>query len=158
MHYLLDPILPNHLTAVVAVVVVFLTISMLPFFDKYVPLEKAPVEQESDEDKEEPVEAEEEEEKQPGQLDKELEAIADEHGLSKRERQVFAFLAQGMGANDIQQELWISIHTVKTHMSSVYHKLNVHSARELVALVKEKRSSSNEMNNLQEGEQGERKN
>lgn len=158
MNYVLVPVLPNHLTAVVAAVVVFLTISMLPVFDKYVPLEKEAPLQEAQTKPEQSIEPAPEEEKQPGQLDENLEIIADEHGLSKRERQVFAFLAQGMGANDIQQELWISIHTVKTHMSSVYHKLNVHSARELVALVNEKRAALEENKPIQSGEQGERTN
>ena len=59
-----------------------------------------------------------------------------------------------MSANDIQREIGISIHTVKTHMSSVYRKLDIHSARELVAMVNEKAAERESSGNAPEVKKG----
>lgn len=64
-------------------------------------------------------------------------AIADEHGLSQREYEVLTYLARGRNAAYIQQELWVSIHTVKTHMANIYRKLDVHSIQEIIDMVEQ---------------------
>ena len=61
--------------------------------------------------------------------------IAQEHELSKRETEVFMYLARGHNAAYVKQELWISIHTAKTHIANVYHKLGVHSLQEVLEIV-----------------------
>lgn len=129
--------LPNHIIAITGGVIVLLTASTFPYFDRFLPGSKRlsadgaaandSAASRSGHDEEAPL----------TERERRLVAIADACQLSKREREVFSFLARGMNANEIQQELWISIHTVKTHMSNVYHKLGVHSARELVELVEE---------------------
>lgn len=70
------------------------------------------------------------------------EEIAEKGGLTPREREVFILLAKGRNGPSIERELVISGHTVKTHTLSIYRKLGVHSAQELIDLVeahKEKR-------------------
>lgn len=61
--------------------------------------------------------------------------LALRHSLSKREREVFTYLARGRNAAFIQQELFISIHTVKTHIANIYRKLEVHSIQEVLDIV-----------------------
>ena len=46
-------------------------------------------------------------------------------GLSKREYEVLQLLAQGLSNQEIADQLFISLNTVKTHTSSLYHKLEV---------------------------------
>lgn len=137
VHMLLEPVLPNAMTLAVGLVIVLLSTSMIPFFDRYIPIDVAePASGSNKPEEQSTAEAlEEEADNQEEKLAETLEKMAEEHGLSKREREVFVFLAQEKSASEIQQEFGISIHTVKTHMSSVYRKLEVHSARELIALV-----------------------
>jgi len=56
-------------------------------------------------------------------------------GLTARERDVFAILAQGRGRQFVQKELVISDNTAKVHIHNVYNKLGVHSMQELVEAV-----------------------
>lgn len=61
--------------------------------------------------------------------------IADTYGLSARERDVFALIAKGRNAEFVQNELFISVHTAKTHISHIYKKLGIHSMQELISLI-----------------------
>ncbi len=45
--------------------------------------------------------------------------------LTQREREVLRFLAQGLTSAQISQELTMRVHTVNTHIRSIYHKLNI---------------------------------
>ena len=62
--------------------------------------------------------------------------MAHEHGLTLREEEVMALLAQDKTAAQIEEVLCVSNATVKSHTHSVYQKLGVHSRAELVELVK----------------------
>lgn len=66
------------------------------------------------------------------------ETICKEHSLTPREEEVFMLLAKGRNAEYIQNALFISNHTVKTHIYNIYRKLDVHSLQELLDLVDEK--------------------
>lgn len=57
--------------------------------------------------------------------------------LSPRERDVFAYLAQGYGSEYIAEQLGVSYHTVRAHVRSIYKKLDVHSREELLDKVRE---------------------
>ncbi|MEP1033305.1 response regulator transcription factor [Ekhidna sp.] len=46
-------------------------------------------------------------------------------GLSKRELEVLELLAQGLSNQEIADKLFVSLNTAKTHISSIYSKLNV---------------------------------
>ncbi|MEG0504310.1 MAG: LuxR C-terminal-related transcriptional regulator [Raoultibacter sp.] len=58
-----------------------------------------------------------------------------EHGLTARENEIFNLLAQGRNARFIQEKLVVSYNTVKTHVSHIYAKLDVHTHQELIDLV-----------------------
>lgn len=45
-------------------------------------------------------------------------------GLSKREIEVLEMLARGYSNQQIADKLFVSLNTVKTHISSIYQKLN----------------------------------
>lgn len=60
---------------------------------------------------------------------------AADHALSPREAEILAMLASGKTGPQIQDELFISKDTVKTHIKHIYRKLDVHARDELVALV-----------------------
>ena len=63
--------------------------------------------------------------------------ISEQYRLSPRETEIFFLIARGRNADYIQKELIISPHTAKTHIANIYHKLDVHSAQELLDLVEE---------------------
>lgn len=55
--------------------------------------------------------------------------------LTKREQEVLALLAQGVRADAIGGQLFISPNTVRTHIQNAYGKLDIHSVKELNALL-----------------------
>ena len=61
--------------------------------------------------------------------------MASAHGLSRREREVFALLARGRSRPYIRDTLVLSKNTVATHVKHIYQKLDVHSQQELLDLV-----------------------
>lgn len=54
--------------------------------------------------------------------------------LSKRERQVLQYLANGRSNKEIAQILYISEHTAKSHVRSIMTKLNADSRTEVIAI------------------------
>jgi|GEM_PF-3194432 len=54
-------------------------------------------------------------------------------GLTKREMEACDLVRQGIGANEIAKQLYISPHTVKTHLKRIHLKLGVHTRAQLVA-------------------------
>lgn len=155
--YMLAGQAPGFLVLAIGAAVVLLTITTLPFFDEFAPYSKietaeemrmldaeAETEAHADEaengainDDEEQVDSPDEEDGTPRNTPwrDRVSKIADEHDLSERERDVFFYLAKGRNAAYIQQELWISIHTVKTHIANIYRKLGVHSIQEVLDMV-----------------------
>ncbi len=53
--------------------------------------------------------------------------------LSQRERLILRKLAAGQSSAEMAAELVVSPNTIKTQISSLYHKLNVHSRAEALA-------------------------
>ncbi len=53
-------------------------------------------------------------------------------GLSEREVEVLAALAEGLGNKEIGERLFISPRTVDTHRTNLMHKLNLHNTAEIV--------------------------
>lgn len=64
-----------------------------------------------------------------------IDEIVREAGLTPREAEVFALLAQGRSIPYIRDELIISRETAATHAKHIYAKLGVHSRQELIDLV-----------------------
>lgn len=54
------------------------------------------------------------------------------HGLSDREMEVLTLMIDGKSYKEIEAALFISIHTVKTHVYNMYRKLGVNSRHQLV--------------------------
>ena len=67
--------------------------------------------------------------------------IASERGLTSRESEVLALYAKGYGRGEAAEGLGVSEETVKTHVRSLYRKLDVHSREELVELVAQMQTS-----------------
>lgn len=59
--------------------------------------------------------------------------IIEAYGLSPRERDVVRALARGLSTPDIASELFLSAHTVRFYIKSVFEKVSVSSRGELVA-------------------------
>jgi DNA-binding NarL/FixJ family response regulator len=55
--------------------------------------------------------------------------------LSHRERQILGLALAGLSNAQIAERLYLAPSTVKTHISSAYRRLGVHSRREATALV-----------------------
>jgi NarL family two-component system response regulator LiaR len=67
------------------------------------------------------------------------ERALDEMGISKRELEVLALMAQGLSNQEIAERLFVSLNTIKTHSSKVFEKLEVQ--RRTQAVEKAKRMS-----------------
>lgn len=61
--------------------------------------------------------------------------IAQNHKLTRQEERVFIMLARGRNYKHISDELYVSVHTVKTHVYHIYKKLDIHSQQELIDMV-----------------------
>jgi len=59
--------------------------------------------------------------------------------LSQREREVMRLIARGYAYKEVARELFISIKTVETHMSSVLRKLQLSSRHELTRWASDRR-------------------
>jgi DNA-binding CsgD family transcriptional regulator len=57
-----------------------------------------------------------------------------DHGLTSREADVLKLILRGRSNADIGKELFISIHTVKNHITNVHAKLGVRSRWQLISL------------------------
>ena len=63
-----------------------------------------------------------------------LEMISTKYQISHREQDIVRLILMGRSNNEIKDELFISYHTVKNHLYSLYGKLNVRSRYELILL------------------------
>jgi DNA-binding NarL/FixJ family response regulator len=63
----------------------------------------------------------------------------EESSLSARENDILKLVVQGMDYKDIGERLFISPHTARTHIRTIYKKLNVHSKGEAITLAHRKR-------------------
>lgn len=62
-------------------------------------------------------------------------SIAEAHGLTMRERDVFSLLTKGYSLKSISERLFISENTAKSHRRRIYLKLGVNSRQELIDLI-----------------------
>ena len=61
--------------------------------------------------------------------------MADDGGLSPREREILGYLGRGHGIVFVANTLVISESTVRTHVKSIYRKLGVSSREDLLQLI-----------------------
>lgn len=64
-----------------------------------------------------------------------IDALAEQAGLSRREKDVLRCLAMGYDTGATAKRLQVSWNTVRTHTRNVYAKLDIHARQELIALV-----------------------
>jgi DNA-binding CsgD family transcriptional regulator len=60
--------------------------------------------------------------------------LAEQVGLTRRQKQVLGLLADGKSPKEIAGELGVSVNTVRTHINAILHKLDAHSQLEAVAI------------------------
>ncbi|WP_158309922.1 LuxR C-terminal-related transcriptional regulator [Eggerthella sp. YY7918] len=65
-------------------------------------------------------------------LDKRRAAFSEFYGLSSREQEILDYLLRGRSLRSIATETFLSYNTVKTHVSHIYRKANVHTRDELI--------------------------
>lgn len=68
-------------------------------------------------------------------------ALGKYYGLTTREIDVLVLIAQGRSHTRIEEELTLSVSTIKTHISNIFSKMKVHSRQEIIDLVFEKPES-----------------
>lgn len=61
-----------------------------------------------------------------------LDAVVEEGGLTRREAEILAILAQGRTLPYVAEKLYIAPTTVQTHVKHIYKKLGVHNRQELL--------------------------
>ena len=66
------------------------------------------------------------------ELRKKAQVIASKVKLTSRQEEVLYYLAQGRNSEYVSQKLYISNHTAKSHIYSIYAKLQIHSQQELL--------------------------
>ena len=74
-------------------------------------------------------------------LEDRCEALASAAGLTPREREILALLAQGRSAPYIGQELSITTGTVKNHVSNIYRKVDVGDRQGLLNLLEHRETA-----------------
>ena len=57
----------------------------------------------------------------------------DQYGLSERESEILQLLVEGLSYKLIAERVFISYHTVNSHIKKIYDKLQVHSVSEAVS-------------------------
>jgi DNA-binding NarL/FixJ family response regulator len=67
-----------------------------------------------------------------------VEAVAQEYQMTRRQAEVFSYLAKGRTSAYIEKALYISHATAKTHIYTIYRKMGIHSQQELIDIVDSK--------------------
>lgn len=67
--------------------------------------------------------------------EKEYLVSADKYDLTKREKEVFTLLCEGMTNKEISDRLIISMSTVKKHIYGIYSKMNINSRVQLAGML-----------------------
>jgi DNA-binding CsgD family transcriptional regulator len=61
------------------------------------------------------------------------------HQISSREQEIIRLLLEGKSGRDMAEELYVSLKTVKTHLSNIYRKIGVKSRWQLITLIRNSR-------------------
>jgi DNA-binding CsgD family transcriptional regulator len=73
----------------------------------------------------------------PDTLNTRLETLAQQSGLTAREREILRIWARGHTSAYVEQNLHISKNTVKTHLTHIYNKTGAGSREELLSLLED---------------------
>jgi DNA-binding NarL/FixJ family response regulator len=72
---------------------------------------------------------------------RDLRVALDKPALSSRERQILSMVVTGLTNQEISSRMFLAESTVKSHLSSAYSKLGVHSRSEAAALILDRNGS-----------------
>jgi len=72
--------------------------------------------------------------------------LIEKAGLTWREMEICCLIHDGLGRNEIAERLFISAHTVKTHLKKIHKKLGVNSRTQLVAYLNQHADETNDGN------------
>ena len=64
--------------------------------------------------------------------------VAEEYGLSSRERDVFGMICRGRNLESVAESLGVAQSTVRTHRDHIYQKLGVHNRQEMLDRLEER--------------------
>ncbi|MFC2155011.1 response regulator transcription factor [Acidobacteriota bacterium] len=64
-----------------------------------------------------------------------LEQLYEKYNISKREQDILKLIIDGKSNKEIEDELYISIHTVKNHVYNLYQKLGINTRHQLVHFI-----------------------
>ena len=78
-------------------------------------------------------------------LGRHVEALSARYGLTRREREVLAFILLGHDSPTIAERLTLSDNTVRSHKKNLYRKLGIHSKQELLELIGSERNATTEV-------------
>jgi len=62
-------------------------------------------------------------------------SVLEDHQLTSREKEILYALVDGLSYKKIAEKYFVSIHTVRSHISNIYEKLHVNSKSQAVAKV-----------------------
>ena len=78
----------------------------------------------------------------PSEIDEICNEVASEFVLSEREAEILKLIAKGNTANGIANKLFISPHTVNTHIRHIYDKVGIHKRSELLEYLNMRKDDS----------------
>ena len=58
-----------------------------------------------------------------------------DYGFTDREREILQYIVDGLTKQQIADKIFLSFHTVNTHIKNIYNKLHVHSKSGAVSKV-----------------------
>lgn len=64
-------------------------------------------------------------------------SFKNKYGLTDREMDVLSLAAKGMTNQEISDKLFVSVHTIKSHLQHIFSKLNISARYQLINLAKE---------------------
>ncbi|RXI98732.1 LuxR family transcriptional regulator [Anaerobacillus alkaliphilus] len=64
-----------------------------------------------------------------------IKPIIDQLALTNREKEVLFLVLEGFNNQEIAEKLYISVHTVKNHITNIFKKLNVQDRAQAFALI-----------------------
>lgn len=70
-------------------------------------------------------------------IDKFIYEVCDRYGLTERECQILKYAIKGMSNADIGRELFISIPTVKKHLTNIYTKMKIEGKHQILSALME---------------------
>ena len=77
----------------------------------------------------------------PAATERQVAGVLELDALTARERAIFEAVVQGLGNKDIARRLGISDKTVRNHLSSIFHKLDVNGRAQLIVRAHDLRGS-----------------